>query len=119
MLREAKARQIPGEPRRRWFRDEDFDLFVWFAPDETICGFQLCYDKQEDQHAFTWFAGCAATHHRVDEPDEAYAYGQSPMLVAGNALPAERVGMEFVAASVRLEPAIRTLVQQTLRASKV
>jgi hypothetical protein len=32
MLKEIqKTRQITGEPRRRWFSDEVFDLIVWYA----------------------------------------------------------------------------------------
>lgn len=56
MLREiADVKQIPGEPKRRWFSDEVFDLIVWENPAGGIAGFQLCYDKGADQRALTWF----------------------------------------------------------------
>ncbi len=55
MLRElADVRQIPGEPRRRWFADDYFDLIVWFDKRGQIIGFQLCYDLPRDEHALTW-----------------------------------------------------------------
>ena len=46
MLSEIKnARQVPGEGKRRWFRDDDFDLIIWYDDSDTVFGFQLCYDK--------------------------------------------------------------------------
>ncbi len=46
MLKEVKnARQIPGESSRRWFLGDTFDLIVWYAPANTIVGFQLCYEE--------------------------------------------------------------------------
>lgn len=42
MLREKEyVRQIKGEPRRRWFYDDFFDLIVWYGTDDSIIGFQL------------------------------------------------------------------------------
>ena len=44
MLQEWKqARQRPEEGDRRWFRDERFDLIIWYESG-VIVGFQLCYD---------------------------------------------------------------------------
>ena len=46
MLTEAtNVEQIEGEPRRRWFQDVEWDLFVWEDNPGNIVGFQLCYDK--------------------------------------------------------------------------
>ncbi|MCH7756306.1 hypothetical protein IH970_14450 [candidate division KSB1 bacterium] len=46
MLKEIQtARQIEGEPKRRWFSNRFFDLIVWFKKnDNEITGFQLCYN---------------------------------------------------------------------------
>ena len=67
MLREiADAKQIPGEPKRRWFSDESFDLIVWEDPAEGIAGFQLCYDKGTDQRALTWFPDSGLRDCAVD-----------------------------------------------------
>ena len=42
MLTEIKGtRQIPGEGRRRWFRDDELDLIVWYEENGAIAGFQL------------------------------------------------------------------------------
>lgn len=46
MLREIRnIKQIPGQGARRWFSDEQLDLFVWYETGGRILGFQLCFDK--------------------------------------------------------------------------
>ena len=55
MLREIpKVRQIEGEPHRRWFTDDHFDLVLWDDESRQIVGFQLCYDKHDGERAITW-----------------------------------------------------------------
>ena len=67
MLKEIiNVRQIPGEPRRRWFTDSYFDIIVWVGEDKDIEGFQLCYDKDMNQRALTWNKSSSYKHNRVD-----------------------------------------------------
>jgi hypothetical protein len=33
------------------------DLIVWLREDETVQGFQFCYDKDDIEHALTWVEG--------------------------------------------------------------
>ena len=55
MLQEAEAvRQVLGEPKRRWFSDDYFDLIVWVSDSNDILSFQLCYDKTGDLRALNW-----------------------------------------------------------------
>jgi hypothetical protein len=55
LLEIQRARQIPGEPRRRWFMSSSMDLIVWFDDQSSPIGFQLCYDKDTpDEKALTW-----------------------------------------------------------------
>ena len=35
------TRQIGGEPKRRWFVDEDLELITWFGEDEGLSGFNF------------------------------------------------------------------------------
>lgn len=114
MLREAKARQIVGEPQRRWFRDEDFDLYVWAHRDGRIAGFQLCYDKRTSEHAFTWLDDRGMAHHRVDDPERGYAAAQTPLLVPGDRFSADRVRINFQAASAAIDPSVRAKVIEIL-----
>lgn len=63
MLKETPSvRQILGEPRRRWFGDEDFDLIIWYASDDSILGFQLCYDRDARYRALSWLKGKGYKH---------------------------------------------------------
>ncbi|MBM3462321.1 MAG: hypothetical protein FJX76_09490 [Armatimonadetes bacterium] len=66
MLRELEGvRQRKGEPRRRWFTDNEHDLIVWFDPDESIRGFQFCYDRRRNEFAVTWMSTDGYTHEQV------------------------------------------------------
>ncbi len=97
MLREiADVRQIKGEPRRRWFTDEHFDLVIWSEEDEIV-GFQLCYDKSKDERALTWKPESGFSHHGVDGgEDRAGRYKGTPILVADGKFDAVRVAAIFL-----------------------
>jgi len=83
MLRElAEVRQDPGEPRRRWFADDYFDLIVWFGKPEEIIGFQLCYDKEGEEHALTWRRSMGFSHHRVEDGERHRPYKATPILIS-------------------------------------
>jgi hypothetical protein len=87
MLREIQARQLPGEPPRRWFTSPDIDLFVWLGADGAPTGFQLCYDKQRREHALTWTQAAGFTHMGVDGGESRPGrYKGTPILVANGAI---------------------------------
>jgi hypothetical protein len=54
MLREIEG--VADEPRthRRWFHDEDFDLFVWQTEKGDVTLFQLCYGIAPAEQALVW-----------------------------------------------------------------
>jgi hypothetical protein len=96
MLREVRhVMQFPGEPRRRWFSDEDFDLIVWVDPEDQIIGFQLCYDKEIDQKALTWHNQDGYQHSRVDDGDNPGKMKASPVLEADRHFDHEGIGRRF------------------------
>jgi hypothetical protein len=39
---------------------------VWLNDDETLWGFQLCYDKPANEHALTWIHDAGFSHMAVD-----------------------------------------------------
>ena len=83
MLRElSHIRQVLGEPRRRWFADDYFDLIVWVGDHGECIGFQLCYDTSGDEHALTWHKATGFKHHRVDSGELQRPYKATPILVA-------------------------------------
>lgn len=119
MLREWKGvRQRPEEGRRRWFTDEDMDLIVWYNDRDEIRGFQLCYAKQSDQHALTWLDDGSYTHHRVDDGESGRAIGikETPILVQDGLVDTAALVRRFDRQARQVEPAIRSLVEEKLRA---
>ena len=61
-----KPRQIPGESLRRWFFSHEQDLYVWYDKAGLIIAFQLCYAKQQSEHALYWRNDRGYAHLRVD-----------------------------------------------------
>lgn len=116
ILRElADTRQIPGEPRRRWFSAPDLDLFVWLDATGKPVGVQLCYDKERGERALTWRCGRGYDHAAVDSGETGYAaYKRTPILVADGRFERERVSALFGAASIELPAPIREFVAQAL-----
>jgi len=115
-LRElADTRQIPGEPRRRWFCSPELDLIVWLDDDEELLGFQLCYDKHASERALTWRAGRGYDHAAVDAGETRPSkYKSTPILVANGAFQHERVSAIFRDASLEVPEHIRAFVAQAI-----
>ena len=96
MLREIPdVRQIPGEPRRRWFNDEAMDLYVWLDDSNECVGFQLTYGKPRAEKAFTWKAGDRYSHLGVDDGARPGRHPGSPILVPDGVFDAAGVLPEF------------------------
>ena len=57
MLKQVKAtRQVPGEPFRRWYTDNDTDLIVWLEQ-YRIVGFELTVPAGIERDVLTWHEG--------------------------------------------------------------
>lgn len=112
MLREEKnVRQVPGEPARRWFSDEFFDLIVWLEPDRTVWGFQLCYDRGYKPRALTWTKKNGYKHAGIDDGEGAGGMQKgSPVLVEDGAFDALFISRKLAAASAELPPEISAFV---------
>jgi len=96
VLREiTDVRQIPGDPRRRWFTDESMDLYAWLDEKDEIAGFQLTYGKPFDEKALTWKRGGIVLHTRVEEGASPGKYPGSPLLMPDGAVDADHVLREF------------------------
>ncbi len=109
------VRQNPNEPFRRWFSDEDFDLIVWYRPDESVDGFELCYDKTGHEKALRWFAGKGFSHHGVDPGDQSPLANRTPILLAANdKFDPKRVSGRFDASQAGLPDEVAILVRERL-----
>lgn len=80
LMEDIHVRQVSGEPRRRWFSDENFDLIVWFQEDSHVYGFQLCYDKQHKEKVFTWLSDRGFSHQNMNSGEEGPLANRTPVL---------------------------------------
>ncbi|MFA6091577.1 MAG: hypothetical protein WCU88_00255 [Elusimicrobiota bacterium] len=112
MLREAMdVHQKRDDPPRRWFSDEFFDLIVWFEPDGSIYGFQLCYDREAAPRALTWIKGKGYSHDGIDTGDFPGGSSKaSPILVQDGFFDAETITHRLAEASQNLPLEIRSIV---------
>jgi hypothetical protein len=97
MLREFKpTRQVPGEPKRRWFESSRCDLIIWLHPDESAKGFQFCYDKDSKEHALTWLEGSGFSHMAVDHGPSVTGHGKgTPLLTVSRPFDVLHIRDEF------------------------
>ena len=115
MLREIQARQLTGEPGRRWFTSPDIDLFVWLGDDGKPTGFQLCYDKQRREHALTWTQSGGYTHMGVDGGESRPGrYKGTPILVANGAIDCDGILEQLRSQAGALPGAFLDLVEAKL-----
>lgn len=110
----SDVRQIAGEGFRRWFRDDDFDLIVWYDDDGAIAGFQLCYGKQDYERALTWRQGDLYAHHGVDDGDGVRPMKGTPILVADGVFAKDMVRPAFEKAALKLDPDLARFVAERL-----
>jgi hypothetical protein len=115
MLSEIRnPRQIPAEGFRRWFTDDYFDLIVWYDHKRRLIGFQLCYDKQEQERALTWTRAHGFRHDRIDSGEGPGHSKMTPIIVADGAFDAGPVARRFREASANIEPGIASFVSARL-----
>jgi hypothetical protein len=115
MLKELiNVSQIPGEPRRRWFADDFFDLIVWYDDKNEISGFQLCYNKEKDERALTWRRQTLYTHHRVDDGETKPNRKATPILVADGMFDYNVIADRFKQESKNVEQAVSEFVSEKI-----
>jgi hypothetical protein len=120
MLKEAKhVMQVPGEPRRRWFDDDYFDLIVWFEPGDEFFGFQLCYDRERKPRALTWTQKHGYKHTGIDTGEHVTGNSKSaPVLVADGLFDTNAVAKKLEAAAREMPHEIAVFVLEKVRAYK-
>ena len=111
MLKELKhVSQISGEPRRRWFADDFFDLIVWYDDNNELSGFQLCYNRDKNERALTWRRHSTYTHHRVDDGETKPQRKATPILVADGTFDYKAVADRFNREGKNIERAVYKFV---------
>jgi hypothetical protein len=111
MLHEiASVKQDSPQRKRRWFRDENFDLYLWEAKSGAVTSLQLCYNRSHDEHILRWSAEDGYAHERVDAPEHKPGRAMTAILVMDGKFPVELVLAQFQQAALELPAKIRNLV---------
>ena len=111
------VRQVPGDPRRRWFSSDDMDLIVWYDDSDAPIGFELCYDKLRSERALRWEPELGYRHTAIDngESNITPRYKATPILVADGHFDARLVADIFTASSRHISADIAQFVSLKLR----
>ncbi len=89
MLKEyRKVRQHTGEPNKRWFANNYFDLIIWESKPNVIQIFHLCYEKHKNEKVLTWSSQNGFKHFGIDDGETIEReYKMTPILVDDNGVP--------------------------------
>lgn len=114
-MREIRGvRQRDGEPTRRWFTDEYWDLFVW-QNRGAVVEFQLCYGKPNGEHSLTWRRNSGFASHAVDDGEGHPAPHRTPILVPDENIDAAALVRRFIADSAEVDPKVRRAILRELQ----
>lgn len=119
MLQEIKATKQDGPERKRWFRDDTFDVYVWQNPAGEFTTLQLCYDRTHDERVMRWNKVTGYSHERIDAPEEKPGRAMSALLVLDGVFPAELVLERFRGVAAQLPEDIAAFVDRKIRGYKV
>ncbi|MBN1385142.1 MAG: hypothetical protein JW983_09705 [Elusimicrobia bacterium] len=115
MKLQKNTKQIKGEPFRRWYSDDYFDLFVWFNDNDKIINFQLCYDKQGDEHSLTYTDKDGLVHEKIDSGEEDPRRNKSPVVSQDGLCPFNKITDEFIKRSRGLDKDIIEFVMGAIK----
>jgi len=112
MLKEIKNVKQNAEETgyRKWFVDQEIDLIVWFKDEGKITGFQLCYDKNQNEHVFTWTEKNGFEHDEMDSGEQSPLANRTPILIKDGPFPFDRVQRLFQSHSDKIDSNIRDLI---------
>ena len=114
MLIEAKeVKQYDGEGYRRWFTDNYFDLIVWYK-DDSIIGFQLCYDKEVKERSVTWIKNKGFAHNKIDDGEIPGHAKMTPILVPDGIFNKEKIADKFKKESKKIDAEISAFIYSKL-----
>lgn len=111
MLQEINNIQQDTQDKfRRWFTDNNMDLFVWFSQNAPVC-FQLSYNKQSDEKSICWDAETRFQHYVIDTGEtEPMNYKETPMCLFDDEFDLYSVAPEFLRRSEHIEPSLADFI---------
>lgn len=114
MLREIRGiRQHSGEPPRRWFTDDFWDLYVW-QNDGDVVAFQLCYGKPDSEHSVTWRREVGFAHHKIDDGESRPGSHRTPILLPDGVFDVRTIADRFRRDSVLIDSKVTQAVVREL-----
>lgn len=117
MLNEIKdVTQYETGKHRRWFHDDEFDLYTWENYDGVLQGFQLCYAKLGKERALRWSPEVGYSHEGVDTPEDKPGRYMSALFVADGVFDPNGVGSVFEHAALEMPEKVRNFVLERIRA---
>jgi hypothetical protein len=108
------VKQYDDEGHRRWFTDDYFDLIIWYNDDNSMYGFQLCYDKQESERSLTWIEGQGFSHNKIDAGEAPGRSKMSPILVPDGLFDKDAIAERFKNTSKKIDRDISAFVYTKL-----
>jgi hypothetical protein len=99
---------------RRWFHDDDFDLYTWEDYSGELQGFQLCYAKRGKERALRWSPEAGYSHEGVDAPEDKPGRSMSALFVADGVFDAQIIGSIFENASLEMPAKFRNFVLERI-----
>lgn len=116
MIETKQEQHILSSSRRRWFSDAYFDLIVWQDENGEILQFELCYNKNKDEHAFVWSKQAGSAHLKVDDGELVMGrHKMSPVFIADGFFDSETLTARFLEAAEDIDQELTTFVCSKLK----
>lgn len=103
LIEPSKMTRRDGGYRRRWFTDEDMDLYLWLDDDGELARVQLCYDRRGNQRVLSWAREHGYRHDRIDDGEGVAGKARTPILVLDGHCDIDAVLVRFRAAAGALD----------------
>lgn len=115
MLQKIRGvRQDDESKERNWFQDGFFDLFVWTGKAGEVVGFQLCYDRLNNERVLAWSEAGGFVHRRIDDGEHTPVKNMSPIMVADGLFAAGSIAAEFGVRAAGLEARTRKFIRRKI-----
>ena len=100
---------------KRWFSDQNTELFVWLTPAGQVTAFQFSYDKAHNEHLLSWSEVHGYSHGRIDDGENSPFQTMTPIMVPNGAVNYVQVAEAFRSVSECLEPELVEFIYRKLR----
>ena len=116
MLHELKSVNQKDDGFRRVFIGDYFDLFLWYdQKGGNLIGFELCYNKKNDEHSLIWREPDNYMHSRVDTGESSpVRRKRTPVLIADGKFNNDFIAEKFKSCSSNIENVLAQFIYDKL-----